>query len=611
MMLMMKKVGLFCWVCLGAMMCWAAPTHLEEEAPVSIIEVEDGTFLVDFGRVAFGNVRLLSSDDVTVTVHFGEAQKDGRIDRKPPGTVRYKAATATLAAGRPTVVAPQKDGRNTRTNFPGNPPAILTPSEWGVVLPFRWLEIEGWDGDLKQEQIVRQSAFSKDWNNDAADFQCSEKMLNHIWALCRYSIKATTFAGVYVDGDRERIPYEADAYLNQISHYYTDNDIQMARDTIDHLMVHGTWPSEWPPHLVFMVYADWMHTGDTDWLAKHYDALKSKILSDRKGEDGLIASSEKQIKQGDLVDWPKAERDGYVFTVRNTVVNAFHLQALKRMVELANALGKTDEAKVFEADFKTSYAAFQQSFFDEETGLYKDGVETDHSSLHANLFPLAFGLVSDDARGKIAEWLAGRGMQCSVYAAQYLMEGLFETGKDEEAAALMTAKNDRSWRHMVESGATITWEAWDQKYKSNQDWNHAWGAAPANLLPRYILGVEPLTPGWKMVRIRPNIAGLSFAKGRVPTPRGAIELSWTYSNSFVLSIFLPETMKARVELPMIGMSLAVFCNGSRVDALESDGRWIVECKGGGKRVFEVARFAGEERPSLESETGITPTVSDW
>lgn len=41
-----------------------------------------------------------------------------------------------------------------------------------------------------------------------------------------------------MDGDRERIPYETGAYLNQLSHYATDTDVQMARDTFDHLI----WP---------------------------------------------------------------------------------------------------------------------------------------------------------------------------------------------------------------------------------------------------------------------------------------------------------------------------------------------------------------------------------
>jgi hypothetical protein len=556
---------------------WSAPTQLVDEAPVSIVMVEDGTVLVDFGRVAFGNLRLISPEDAKVTVHFGEAMKAGRVDRKPPGTVRYNSATATLAGNTSLVVAPAKDKRN--TNYAHKPPAIRLPEEWGVVLPFRWVEIEGWKGELKPEQVVRQSAYASTWNDDAASFECSDEMLNRIWELCRYSIKATTFAGVYVDGDRERIPYEADSYLNQLSHYYSDPDKQMARDTIDYLMVYRTWPSEWPPHLVFMVHADWMHTGDTTMVEKHYEALKSKILTERKGDDGLIATTQQQIKKGDIVDWPKDERDGYVFTSRNTVVNAFHLRALERMAEMARVLGKEEEAASFEADYRKTLAAFQQAFFQAETGLYKDGVETDHHSLHANLFPLAFGLVPKEARAGVAEWVAERGMACSVYAAQYLLEALFENGMDEQAVALMSADNDRSWRHMVESGTTITWEAWDQKYKPNQDWNHAWGAAPANLLPRYILGVEPLAPGWKTARIRPRLAGLTSAQGTVPTPYGALDVQWQQADAlFTLSVTVPKGMTAYIELPEVMPRVQIFCNGTLQPVRRSENCWVAEFK---------------------------------
>ncbi|WP_372798571.1 alpha-L-rhamnosidase C-terminal domain-containing protein, partial [Pontiella sp.] len=468
-----------------------------------------------------------------------------------------------------------------------NPPAILTPAEWGVILPFRWLEIEGWSGELQPEQVIRQSAFSRDWNDAAADFECSDDMLNRIWDLCKYSIKATTFAGVYVDGDRERIPYEADAYLNQLSHYYTDSDIQVARDTVDHLLNYPTWPSEWPPHMVFMVYADWMHTGDTEWMGARYEALKSTTLADRKGNDGLVATTPGQIKKGDIVDWPIAERDGYVFTARNTVVNAFHLRAIERMAMMADALGRKNEAEQFRKDYQASLQAFQKTFFNPDTGLYVDGVETDHSSLHANLFPLAFGLVPDEHKDNIAEWLAGRGMKCSVYAAQYLMEALFENGRAAAALELMTAGNDRSWRHMVESGTTITWEAWDQKYKPNQDWNHAWGAAPANLLPRYLLGVEAQQPGWATVRIRPNIGTLSFARGKVPTPRGPVSIHWKNAEHFRMDVELPEGLAARVELPAFGNSTSLFREGARVRAARVDGRFVLDVTGGGRTVLEV------------------------
>ncbi len=566
----------------------AAPTHLVAQAPVSITNVAPGVVLVDFGRVAFGNLKFAPPASATneIKVHFGEAFANGRIDRKPPGSVRYATTNAALT-GKPLVVAPAPDARNTEVVSDKHPPAILTPAEWGVVLPFRWVEIEGWPGEFKPDHITRQAAFATTWDDDAAAFRCSDERLNRIWELCPYSIKATTFAGVYVDGDRERIPYEADAYLNQLSHYYTDRDTQMARDTFDHLMKHGTWPSEWSPHMVFMAYADWMRTGDTNWLAARYDALKAKLLLDRVGADGLVRSGEQHIKKGDIVDWSVSERDGYVFTEQNTVVNAFHLRALKLMAEMGQAIGQEKASSDFTAREAKVRAAFQEKFFDAQRGLYRDGVNTEHASLHANLFPLAFGLVPETGLAHIAEWLAKRGMRCSVYAAQYLLEGLFENGQGAAAIDLMTAPRDRSWRHMVESGTTITWEAWDQKYKPNQDWNHAWGAAPANLLPRYVLGVQALAPGWGRACVQPHPGTLKFAEGKIPTPLDPVLVDWKNGQSFTLSLTLPKDMTARVELPATEKSTGVFAGARQVAAQKKNSRWILDEPVSGKVTLEV------------------------
>lgn len=318
------------------------------------------------------------------------------------------------------------------------------------------MEIEAWPGELRPEHLSRQAAFASAWDDGASAFQSSDKLLDRIWELCRYSIKATTFAGVYVDGDRERIPYEADAYLNQLGHYATDRDVQMARDTFDRLMAHPTWPTEWAFHMVFMAHADWMQTGDEAWVAARYDALKPKLLLDRARADGLLVSTQAQQARGDIVDWPAGERDGYVFTPVNTVVNAFHLRALALMAELAGAVGRTTDAAAYRARERSAREAFQRLLFDAGRGLYRDGEGTEHASAHANLFPLAFGLVPDQHVGGVAAWLKSRGMPCSVYAAQYLLEGFFDRGEGAHALALITAPGDRSWRHMVESGTTIT-----------------------------------------------------------------------------------------------------------------------------------------------------------
>jgi hypothetical protein len=556
---------------------FAAPVHLVDEAPVSIQRIDSNVILVDFGRVAFGNVQLIppANTEQSLTLHFGEDLKGGRINRKPPGTVRYAMAEARLNGAASIVVAPPADARNTQTNHAKTPPAVLTPPEWGVVLPFRWVEIEGWPGELRPQYIVRKSAFASTWDDHAAAFESSDEMLNRIWELCRYSIKATTFAGVYVDGDRERIPYEADAYINQLCHYSTDNDVQIARDTFDWLMKHPTWPTEWAFHMIFMAHADYLHTGDTGWLSSRYESLKPKLLLERARADGLLVSNEKQVKKDDIVDWPQGERDGYVFKPVNTVVNAFHIRSLEMMAEMAETLGKVGEAAEYEAMASKARASFQKILFDTEKGAYRDGEGTDHMSQHASLFPLAFGLVPEEHVAAVVDHVGKRGMACSVYAAQYLMEGLFSHGQDKRALELITAPGDRSWRHMIESGATISWEAWDHKYKPNQDWNHAWGAAPANLLPRFVLGAEALSPGWKQVRIRPHAGKLAHAKGKIPTPLGPLMVAWKNGASFHMDLSLPDGMTARLELPAPHDSKGVVINGKPAPAKRVGSHWMV------------------------------------
>ena len=563
---------LFVCALLVATAAKAASVHLVQQAPVQISNVAPGVILADFGRVAFGNLRLAPPAGATnqVTVYFGEAFAAGRIDRKPPGSVRYSKTQVILNGSKPLVAAPPADKRNSR-----QPAAVLTPPEWGVVTPFRWVEIENWPGELRVENISRQAGFAGTWDDAAAAFHSSDEMLNRIWELCRYSIKATTFAGVYVDGDRERIAYEADAYINQLGQYYCDRDMQMARDTFDRLMAQPTWPTEWASHMIFIAHADWMRTGDTIWLAARYEALKSKLLLPMAGSDGLIVSGPAQVKRNDIVDWPISERDGFVFKPVNTVINAFHLRTLALMADLAKALKKDAEVADYLALEHAAQTAFQEKLFDRQRGVYRDGEGTDHASQHANLFPLAFGLVPAEHRASVADFVAKRGMACSVYGAQYLMEGLFQNGADASALAFMTAPNDRSWRHMAESGATITWEAWDQKYKPNLDWNHAWGAAPANLLPRFVLGAQPLAPGWNRALIRPCPGDLKFADGQIPTPLGPVLVRWTNSETFKLSLTLPKGMAAHLELPAGGKSQGVIIGGKSV-AVHRDGlRWIL------------------------------------
>ncbi|CAN0343332.1 unnamed protein product, partial [Ectocarpus sp. 4 AP-2014] len=340
---------------------------------------------------------------------------EGRVNQNPPGTVRFSEVVIPTTPGEATIVAPPAGERNTDQLVPSQlyASAVLTPADWGVVTPFRWVEIQGMSASDSPAAVVRRAAMPISWDEGAAAFECSDERLNRLWELCRYSIKATAFAGVYVDGDRERIPYEADAYINQLTHHYVEGGVEMGRKTFDWLLECPTWPTEWAPHMVLMAHADWRQTGDSEWLRPRYELLKTNLLAERVGTSGLVESTKEQIRRGDIVDWPKKERDGFVLTPCNSVVNAFHGLAVRRMAELAKAVGKPDEAQAYE-DYASAFRArFNEAFFDQDRSVYVDGVETSHASSHANFFPLAFGLAPEGHAESITDRLADQGMRCS------------------------------------------------------------------------------------------------------------------------------------------------------------------------------------------------------
>ncbi len=535
--------------------------QVREVMPSSLKRRGDGSYFVDFGKAAFGTVQLDLPglpEDAVLDLHFGEKlDGPGVISRKPGGTVRYRNVKLAVEAGGGTYTAAiPADKRNTGRH------AIPIPEHIGEVLPFRYLEIKGCPVDI-QAGTIRMLAAEYPFNEGASRFQSSSDELDAVFDFCKYSIRATTFAGVYVDGDRERIPYEADAYINQLSHYGVDREYSLARYSHEYLLTHATWPTEWLLHSVLMAGADYQFTGDIESAARWYETLEHKTLSALRGDDGLIQTKEvdPDVLEGllrdthsprleDIVDWPRGERDDYVFTPVNTVVNAFHYRALVVMSELAAALGKTADAADFQDRATRTRHAFNAKLFDESRGVYVDGVGTDHSSLHANMMPLAFGMVPEEHVASVTAFVKAKGMACSVYGAQYLLEALYRAGEAEAALGLMTAEHDRSWLHMLNAvGTTITLEAWDPKYKPNLDWNHAWGAAPANIIPHYLVGVRPLEPGFKKILIKPQLGGLESVSATVPTVRGPVSVRIEAAATFTADVTTPGNTTAEIHLP--------------------------------------------------------------
>jgi len=574
----------------GSANCY--PLRYASIAPVLITNTAAGVWFVDFGQESFGYVTVQANGayaGTNVTVGFGEMASGNAVNTSPPSgsSVRYGSATLTLQNGN-VVYAVHPP------SFNGNPSAqtISPPAgAFGVIMPFRYLQLNNFPGTLTATNITQQRLVTE-FDDNAATFNSSSAALNQVWGLCKYSMKALTFDGIFVDGDRERTPYEADTYIHLLSSYAVNNDFTMPRCTFEYLTNHLTWPTEWPMHMIFTAWADYQQTGDTYLMTKYYGFLTNKcMLYNNAGPNGLVlsypATGNNHASVSDIIDWYRVSGDGlgnidgYVAGATNAVINAFYYRCLTLMTNIAALTGHATDAANFAARASQVYNSYSNVFWNSSSQSYIDGEGTTHSSADANFYPLAFGLVPRTNQSAVVNYLHTRiaslgAMPAGVYGAQYLLEGLFNAGDADTALGLMTTNNTRSWMNMINLGSTITDEAWSITDKSNEDWNHAWGAAPGNLIPRFVLGVRPLNAGYGQILIQPQLGQtLSFVQGTVPTIRGPVSLmASNVPGQFQLWVNIPGNVVANVMLPAAGATNPVALVDGAVVAGTLSNNWL-------------------------------------
>ena len=534
----------------GEMAEYATPYYPLEKRIESGDIIANGIY--DFKKAAFGKLRLTlnSAKDDSITVIIGERLKDGLIEHTPRvSSVVYDEIGLRVKAGTNTyVVEPNRDARNT------GPMAVPVPGYAGVVAPFRYCEIVGDVTPVKVERI----SYSYPFDEEAASFRCSNDTLNAIWDLCHYSLKPCSFLGIWVDGNRERIPYEYDALIAQLCHYGADAEYSIDRRTLEWLLEKPTWPTEWILYAVEIAWNDYLWTGDDRALTANYEVLKAHGLDALRKGNGLITTRQGQspeflasIRRGtitDIVDWPHngIEDDGFVYTDFNAVVNALYYRTLLRLAEIAEQVGGNADAELFRREAAETREAFHKAFFNPATGIYKDGIDTDHSSLHTNMMAILCGLTAPENEAAVADFVESRGLNCSIFGAHDLLQSLYAAGRGDAALKLMTGDGLRSWYNGLRLGTTITLEAWDDSFKPNQDWNHIAGAAPGNAIPFGLMGITPLEAGFSRVAIKPQPGDLKWAEITVPTIRGSISVSLGDGR---MTVTIPANMQAEIWIP--------------------------------------------------------------
>ncbi len=499
--------------------------------PVYSAEIAADNLFYDFGKHAFAvlEVEVDSPAAQEITLAVGEVLENDHINRDPGGSRVYQEEAVTVPAGKSYV-------KMTMTH-PGYGKGTL-PIEPNVA-PFRYAEVRG---KVKVLQIFQHAYFGY-FEDDAADFKSSSPALDRIWDFCKYTMKATTPFGIFIDGNRERQAYEGDTYVNQLGYLVCTSDTEIASATIDRLIEYPTWPTEYQLAMIPIVHDYMMYTGDLETPHKWYAALQNKLLLAGTNSEGLLETALlppfelpgfKNVSIRDIVDWPVTERDNYEFAEVNLVPNCWQYMALERMSKIAELLNKEQDAANYRSKAASLRSAIRKTMF--KNGLFVDNPSSEHTALHSCIFPVLWNIAEADEKPRILELMQSKGMACSVYGAQFLLECCYTNQKPDYALSLILSDSKRSWNNMLACGATIAMEAWDNEFKPNQDWNHPWGAAPGNIIVRFLAGIRPLEPGFKKFTVDPQPSSLEHFKLKTPTPHGAIELEMPQPNQYILTV---------------------------------------------------------------------------
>lgn len=337
-----------------------------------------------------------------------------------------------------------------------------------------------------------------------------------------------------------------------------------------------TWSSAYP----VLVWEFYRQHGDRRFLAEHFDAIARFV-------DYLGTQATNRILPRYWIgDWGSIV-EGWKEGDPPSVTTAFYFLDATIAARAARVLGRTDDAARFGNLAAEIRAAFRTKYFDPTRQVFDDGTQ------FANAFPLVLGLADDSERAAVLERILADlrrrdgHFDVGVLGAKYLIDALTDEGRPDAAFALITRTGYPSWAHMLEDGQTTLSEFWDL----HGSHNHAMMGSVDAWFYRTLAGIriDEARPGYEHIVVRPFVpATVGFARARIETVRGPVEVSWRQrARDWLLRAEFPANTEATVHVPA-GVGARLRCVPAR-EPVRRDEREAEYRVGSGKWEFRVGR----------------------
>lgn len=385
-------------------------------------------------------------------------------------------------------------------------------------------------------------------------FRCNDEELNRIWDVAVHTLDLTC-REVFIEGvKRDHWVWSGDAVQSFLMNYYVFGDYDGCRDTLwtlrgkDPVKCHLNRIMDYTFYWFDAVEKYRLFSGDPNFARQVYPRMRSlmEFAISRLDESGRPVD-----RKGDwmFVDWAPKPLPNYGGVV--SFEQMLLVRALEATAGVARDVGADADADAYFARAKKLRGEVVDRYWNAEKGalmhmIYSDGRVDPMVTRYPNMFGLFYGYFDEAQRRCVVKNVILNDGVMKIqtpYMRFYELEALCSIGMQETVLGEIKSY----WGGMLKLGATSFWELYNPAESGEAHYAmygrrfgkslcHAWGASPVYLLGRYFLGVVPTAPGFEKYDVKPNLGGLEWMEGDVPTPWGRIHVRVDRNGSKVTEI---------------------------------------------------------------------------
>ncbi|AFH62964.1 family 78 glycoside hydrolase catalytic domain [Paenibacillus caseinilyticus] len=407
-------------------------------------------------------------------------------------------------------------------------------------------------------------------------FYCSDPLLNDIWDMSKHTTRLC-MEDTFVDCPAyEQTFWVGDSRNEALVNYYVFGAAEIVKRCLRLVPGSGAqtplymdqvpsgWNSVIPNWTFFWAVActEYVrYTGDRAFANEIRPFVQSTLnhYLQHLDDEGLF-----RFRGWNLLDWAPIDQpnDGVV-----THQNAILVKTLREASQLSRLAGDAAGGAELQDAADRLKDAINEHLWQEEKQAYidcihQDGRRSGTISMQTQTAAYWCGIAEGERRERLRHYLLQPPAEFVQIGSPFMSFFYYEALADLGAIELMLEDIRTHYGEMVRYEASTCWEMYAgssvnraNPHMLTRSHCHAWSAAPGYVLGAYILGVRPADDGWTEVLVAPEAAGLQWARGSVPLPRGGrVDVSWEVlgtgaDREMSLSVCAPRGVQLDIRLP--------------------------------------------------------------